>query len=358
MPPRLSVPVAPPRRLFAAPLLFSAPLLLAAQVLFAALLLLAPSTASAYCRTHTCEFDGTDVCQTDETTGCSSGGELAHWKSGCISYAVQGNGSSATGISAEVLEGLLEDGFRVWSDVECGGSTTPELSSFFRGETSCDQVEYNCGARGDNANIAMFRDGDSDLSAFTIALSTIIANLKTGEILDVDIEINSRDFDFYADDADARDESHDLRLVINHELGHFLGLSHSVVPGALMRSEYEGSSLLPAADDIAGMCDIFPTGTGDPSCSASTVLDDCLGADSRCPVPVQPKSRGCSIETSEMPTASSPAWLLGSACGLLALGQARRRARALRAVTSNAVTSNAVTSNAVTSNAVGRPWQR
>ncbi len=295
-------------------------------LLAAAGLLSAPASALAFCRTHTCEFDGTEVCDVDARTGCSIGGELAHWPSGCISYAVQLDGSADADISAEALQGLLEDGFRAWSDVECAGSAgTPPLSAFYRGETSCDQVEYNCGAREDNANIVMFRDGDSDLSGFTIALSTIIANLNTGEILDVDVEINSRTFDFYVDDADARDEAHDLRLVINHELGHFLGLSHSREAGALMRAEYEGSNLLPAADDIAGMCSIFPASGSDPACSGESVLDQCLGSDSRCPVPVQSSTGGCGIAPMQGAAVPAGVWLLSAACVAIALARPRRR---------------------------------
>jgi hypothetical protein len=291
-------------------------------------LLSAPASALAFCRTHTCEFDGTEVCDVDARTGCSVGGGLAHWPSGCISYAVQLDGSPDANISADTLQGVLEDGFRSWSDVQCAGSAdTPPLSAYYRGETSCDQVEYNCGAREDNANIVMFRDGQSDLSGFTIALSTIIANLNTGEILDVDVEINSRTFDFYVDEADARDEAHDLRLVINHELGHFLGLSHSREPGALMRAEYEGSNLLPAADDIAGMCSIFPASGSDPECSGDGVLDACLGSDSRCPVPVQSSTGGCSVTSVQSSAAASGVWLLAGACAALALSSARRQGR-------------------------------
>lgn len=294
-----------------------------------ACLLCAPAPALAFCRTRTCEFDGTQACETDPVTECKSGGELARWEGGCVSYAVQVDGSEAQGISAATLRDLVEDGFRAWTSAECSVSLpggTPQFSAVYRGETSCDAVEYNCGADEDNANIVMFRDGSSDLSRFTIALSTIIANLRTGEILDVDVEINSRDFDFYVEDADARDEAHDLRLVINHELGHFLGLSHTRAAGALMRAEYAGSDRLPARDDVNGMCEIFPIATSDPSCSAPAALDECLGADSRCPVAVQSDDGGCSLGQSA--SGLTPAAALGLA---VLAGLSRRRRRVVTA---------------------------
>lgn len=294
----------------------------------AALVLCQPAVAAAFCRTYTCEFDGSQTCDIDPITDCRSGGEVTRWRSGCISYVVQADGSALHGISPEALEGVLQDGFRAWSDAECfpGSSelagTSPQLSSTSRGATACDAVEYNCGAGDDNANIVMFRDSDSELSPFTIALSTIIANLRTGEILDVDIEINSRDFDFYLDDASASDEGHDLRLVINHELGHLLGLSHTRAAGALMRAEYAGSDRLPSLDDVGGICEIFPVSSSDPTCSAPLASDACVGEDSRCPVVVSSDSGGCA-QSGGAP--GSPLWVLGL-LGLVGIVRCRRRA--------------------------------
>jgi len=158
-----------------------------------------PRSAWAYCQTHTCEFSGTQMCTWDAAAGCWTGGAVAHWGSSCIDYAVQLDGSRAENISSSTLASVLEDGFRIWSNVSCGDGVSPELTASYRGLTSCDRVEFNCGALHDNDNVVMFRDNRSDLSATTIALSTIIANTNTGEILDVDVEINSQDFDFYVD---------------------------------------------------------------------------------------------------------------------------------------------------------------
>jgi len=286
-----------------------------------------PRTAAAYCQTHTCEFSGTQRCEIDALTGCSSGGSVAHWNTSCITYAVENTGSSRTGISAQSLSEVLDDGFRIWSDVSCpSGAGSPKLTASYRGETPCDEVEYNCGAGEGNNNIVMFRDRDSDLSSTTIALSTIIAKLSTGEILDVDIEINSRDFDFYVSDAEARQDAHDLRLVLNHELGHFLGLSHTRVPGALMRAAYDGNDRYPAADDEAGICRAVAVGE-DPSCPVAPLLDGgaCVGVDSSCPVVVDSDAAdtaGCSYLPPAAPAKRAPgAWALRERAGwLLGLG--------------------------------------
>jgi hypothetical protein len=292
-----------------------------------------PRSAAAFCQTHTCEFSGTQMCTWDAAAGCWTGGAIAHWANSCMSFAVQGDGSRKEGISADQLRAVLQDGFRSWSQVSCGSGLSPELTASYRGLTRCDRVEFNCGARQDNDNIVMFRDGSSDLSETTIALSTIIANTATGEILDVDIEINSRDFDFYLDDADATARAHDLRLVLNHELGHFLGLSHTLERGALMRAAYDGFDRYPAPDDVAGMCQALKQSTADPSCSVEPSSAECVGIDATCPVNVQSIDEGgCAVSaprgrrtSEELPLAAGLA--IGTGLLLFVRGRSTRRRR-------------------------------
>lgn len=275
-------------------------------VLSLALVLIAlPRPARAFCQTHTCEFSGTQMCTWDAAAGCWTGGALAHWGTSCIDYAVQLDGSKQEGISAAALAGVLKDGFQIWSDAVCGPGLSPELTASYRGLTSCDRVEFNCGAGPDNDHIVMFRDGRSDLPETTIALSTIIANTNTGEILDVDIEINSYDFDFYLDDSalplagrarGGSDGAHDLRLVLNHELGHFLGLSHTLEQGALMRAAYDGFDRNPARDDVAGICKSLKQSATDPVCAVEPSPGECVGTDTSCPPSAERLDQGgCSL---------------------------------------------------------------
>jgi hypothetical protein len=281
-----------------------------------------PRSAWAFCQTHTCEFSGTQECTWDAAAGCWTGGSVAHWGNSCIDYAVQLDGSRNENISAATLAGVLEDGFRIWSNVSCGsGGLSPELTASYRGLTSCNRVEFNCGALDDNDDVVMFRDARSDLSATTIALSTIIANTNTGEILDVDVEINSQDFDFYVDQANARPQAHDLRLVLNHELGHFLGLSHTLAPGALMRAAYDGTDRFPAADDIAGMCKTLKPSRTDPMCSVEPSSGECVGSDGNCPTNLQPiEEGGCALSPGRGEPEQALGLLLGTGLLLFARG--------------------------------------
>lgn len=304
-------------------------------LLLGAAALAAAKPAAAFCRTRTCEFRNDMDCQEDLETGCSTVGQFVYWGDSCISYAVQRDGSAQEDISAEELDALVDLGFRTWSDVSCSGGGTPALSVGSQGPIDCDQVEYDCNVPESNSNVVMFRDDfDSSTAGLrfgVIALTTLTANLISGELFDADIEVNSRDEDFEiageGGTGISPNEPRDLRGVINHELGHFLGLSHSEQRGALMRAAYEGT-FTPADDDVAAMCETLGASSTDPECEVEPLGRDaqCVGQDTTCSSqrPVTTDDDGCACEVGR-PRSAGPSAAIG--VGLAALACAVRRGR-------------------------------
>ena len=257
--------------------------------------------ARAYCRTRTCQLNAKAVCTRDAATGCYSEGVAVYWPSDCLSYAIQRDGSLAQGISAEQVAALVDAGFRAWSDVSCDDGGTPPLTARSQGAIACDAAEFNCRDPDNNSNLILFRDDFVNTDTFrygVIALTTLTANIRSGQIFDADIEINSRDEQFVIGEPTSS-SARDLRGVINHELGHLLGLSHPNVTSALMYADYRGT-VLPAQDDAAGMCAIRAGKRSDPQCDVDELPSDtgCIGQDVSCKTAQQGQQEmdsGCAL---------------------------------------------------------------
>jgi MYXO-CTERM domain-containing protein len=251
-----------------------------------------------------------------------------------MTYAIQRDGSLRDGISAEQLAPIVAAGFRAWSDASCAQGGTPPLTALSQGPIACDAVEFNCEDVAANSNLILFRDDFIDTLNFrygVLALTTITANLRTGEIFDADIEINSRDEDFSLDRDAADDLTRNLHGVLNHEIGHLLGLSHSLEPGALMLNNYR-AIVYPAADDIAAICDARGSASRDPECDVIELSPDagCVGSNLDCrtvATPVRQEGSGCACRVAATPREPARPWLLA---GLISLTLARRRRAAMK----------------------------
>jgi hypothetical protein len=221
---------------------------------------LATSTANAFCPSLTCR----PKIQSCETRGrgldrCVTSGKPLFRKSSCVSFDVQQEGSLRHGISAEVFEQVVQDAFDRWLLADCGGGVHPQLSVENLGTVSCKEPQYNC-THG-NANIFMFEDEEWVATDATdaYALTTVWFIPSTGEIRDVDVEVNGTQAG--VDWAAPRDGV-DLPSIMTHEVGHFLGLGHSPDdPAAVMRGGFSlgvDDFRTLSADDVAGICSLYP----------------------------------------------------------------------------------------------------
>lgn len=286
---------------------------------------LLPRTASAYCRTTTSE--------TFEPTAahpCDTAGKPLFWTSKCVGFSLQQNASVQVDLAT--ARGIANEAFTQWSSAQCPADTvactgsvvgTPNIAAQDIGPVACDQVEFNQGDGG-NANDIIFRDGVWPHEGTALALTTVTFNVQTGEIYDADMEIQSNptEVKLGVHDPIAANE-YDLRSIVTHEAGHFLGMAHTQTTNtqSTMFSTYRAGqtfmrSLSP--DDACGICNAYPP-TRTATCSPDPrggLVSNCGGSAS--------SSKGCGCAVVGAP---SPLSLGALVAGVLALAAVRRRRR-------------------------------
>jgi hypothetical protein len=222
-------------------------------------LLVAPG-AFAFCRTMPCSTKDPALSCSRDSEGClisETGRPPLFWPSSCLSFGVQRDGSKLRELDYETTHQIVVEGFETWLFADCGGGRTPSLSVKDYGKIECDERQYN--ADDGNANVFMYRDEGwpYENAEDTLALTTITYNKDTSEIYDADVEINSFDAALTVSDTEV---VADLSSILTHEIGHFLGLSHSDDPNATMRPGYRPGRIdlrTLDLDDISGVCSIY-----------------------------------------------------------------------------------------------------
>ena len=312
------------------------PLRALSSVAAAGLVLAQSAPGHAYCLTRTCD-PKTEQCQIVD--GCNMTGKVLFWASSTVSFDVQKDsscvknldrtcqllpdGTPKVAITANTLEQVATSAFQTWLAADCGNGTHPSIRLKDLGQIECAKPEYN--KNGPNANVITFHDStwpySTSSGADTLALTTVFFDGDTGEIYDANVEINSNLDDFSVGTPTGRED--DLSAVLTHELGHFLGLSHSALPQATMYSMYMVGMSTLDNDDEQAICASLP-----PNRKPTT--DDYTprhGWSSQCGTP----DKGC---CSAAVGAAAPQrntlglWAFGLAlCAWRGRGRARARAR-------------------------------
>ena len=320
-----------------------------AVLLFAIFTWLAPSPVAAYCRMST------ESAVQVGNAPCVETGTPLFWRNPCLSYAIDSRGSRW--MANEEVEEAVDLAFETWENADCNGSP-PNLVFIPLDEPStCKRPEFNTNG---NVNTIAFLDPwgnpcadvddrDYRYEPFALAVTILWRSDTSGEILDADIMINDQLTTRtnaggpYANCPDTGcppgNETgpgpSDLRSILTHEIGHFIGIGHSNIEEATMHFQTEQTSVSNrtlAQDDIDAVCDIYPPGSLDQSCDAVPVgglqlncETDAFGEPLACDGPGTPPGNGGGCRASRAP-ADGP-W---SAALVLLIGIAARRRRTRR----------------------------
>ncbi len=271
------------------------------------------SRARAYCRENV---------KAQAMGACSASADVPDlfWTRSCMTYVFNDQLVSRLPLLSEKeLRDGFNESFATWQAVDCGKGRKPFYVEQTTGFTTTDKAEFLFDVMNESVIMAKTRDewATLDQDANALALTLLWHDRDTGEILDVDMELNTGAGRFANCDKPCGRDMMDLRNTITHEAGHVLGLGHSTVQGATMFAdapdgETQKRTLEP--DDELGYCKLdLPEFT-------------CPDAACQCPAPeIYPSKRtvkSCACTTAGA-GGSAPVMGLGLLVGLVGIAFAR-----------------------------------
>ncbi|MBN2360345.1 MAG: matrixin family metalloprotease [Deltaproteobacteria bacterium] len=203
-------------------------------------------------------------------------GPSLYWNTRALTYAI--NRIAYPPLPAQDVYDAVRVSFETWQAPSCS-----DLSFTLLSLTDDRTAGYNWRVPEDNENLVVWRNGDAADPADawrhergSIAVTTTTFNSRTGELLDADIEFNGVWYQFTTctPPAPGCTVAYDVQNTMTHEIGHFFGLDHPLPtePDATEATMYssaprgETSKRDLAANDIEGLCFIYPAGQPTQQC--------------------------------------------------------------------------------------------
>lgn len=240
-------------------------------------------------------------------TADSRSGACLFWPTREVRWVLNEKGSADASFGA--VRAALQRSFAAWADADCSDLAFRDDGPTPRIDTRFDR------AAADNVNLVVWRERECALAAppgdpcFTvtarsepscadlydcwdhgpgiIALTSMNYGSSSGVIWDGDVEFNGApdanglEFRFTASlaegpvcatPADTGCVATDVQNTATHEIGHLLGFAHTPVADATMFASApfgETGKRSLAEDDLAALCETYPTGAPPATCTPS-----------------------------------------------------------------------------------------
>ncbi len=175
-------------------------------------------------------------------------GHPVRWFDQPISYAIDAD--AARDIDDDDIERIVRASFTAWTLIPAS-----LLRFNYEGFLEDQKPGYDRSAPESNHNAVIWMRDDWEFGEESLAITVTIFRRGTGELVDADILINERDYEW--EEAG----ENDLQNSLTHEVGHFLGLGHSSEPEATMFATAAPHELLKRdlhEDDGDGIRALYP----------------------------------------------------------------------------------------------------
>lgn len=207
------------------------------------------------------------------------------WSSRTIDFYI--NDTSVL-LQGDERKQLVQSAFATWSAPTC-----TDIKFNYRGTTQMGAAFDDTNLMN-NQNVILAAANPNDLAMFDSAdelAKTIVTYVNdTGQIVDADMMLNglNRPFAEVTDPnlcAMQRPPPYDLLETITHEAGHFIGFDHSPDPESTMYATAQPCETKKrdlTADDILGLCTVYPAMKPNGQCPPDHFLHPCTGQTMGC----------------------------------------------------------------------------
>ena len=192
-----------------------------------------------------------------------------YWPVRDLTYSINARGSDNVPIGDVIA--AVKRSARHWDSLGC-----TDLNVTF--DDTIDHTVTNltlaAAEQPDGINTVIWRESawppeesEQDLDRNIVALTTLVFDSRTGQIIDADIDVNGFHYTWIVTDDTIGSTFTDIENVLTHEFGHFFGLGHTDVPEATMWAITPPGELQKRtlhADDEEGICTIYPLGRATP----------------------------------------------------------------------------------------------